>query len=236
MYGQLKRETGQVGITVLNNGDVTVSSPLRTYDGFKDDDGQTKKKLYADKDSVWTNSQLLAILLFSFFSVDQNQRERWPLFCPWILSWTQRETLRSPHTSPYGNQSVAPRPAWRTLPHRAAPTSSSPGVQTPRTICLFTELISAWFNLSTKVIWEVLPKRCAPHRSDMYLIVRDPAIKIKSVCLLLLLQTHLAGEFRRTSQFPGLHTSKESLLMMTMRLPSASGHTARLWVTTRSNS
>lgn len=42
MYGQLKRETEQVATTVLNNGDVTVSSP---YDGFKDDDGQTEKTI-----------------------------------------------------------------------------------------------------------------------------------------------------------------------------------------------
>lgn len=45
MCGQLKRETGQVARTVLNNGDVTVSSLLRTYDGFKDDDGQTNKTI-----------------------------------------------------------------------------------------------------------------------------------------------------------------------------------------------
>lgn len=77
MYGQLKRETGQVATTVLNNGDVTVSSLLRTYDGFKDDDGPTKKNNYMLTKTVYVlihTCWLFSCFLFS--SVDQNQRER----------------------------------------------------------------------------------------------------------------------------------------------------------------
>lgn len=65
-----------------------------------------------------------------FLSPDQNQRERWPSFCPWILSWTQKETLRSPRTSLYGSPSVALRPACQPLPQHAALKDTYHTVQT----------------------------------------------------------------------------------------------------------
>lgn len=84
---------------------------------------------------VWSNICLKSLLLqkdfLSFFlSLDQNQRERWPSFCPWILSWTQKETLRSPHASQCGNQSVALRPVCHPQPLHAALKDTSRTVQT----------------------------------------------------------------------------------------------------------
>lgn len=46
--------------------------------------------------------------------------------------------------------------------------------------------------------------------------------------IIFCLQKPTAGVFLITSRYQGLHTSRGSLLTMTMSLPSVSGHTARL--------